>query len=235
MKDNKKRMEEQEQLLDHLIEYGGKQYIDDEVEKFEELPEMELPKDFDDRMDKMFKDAYKKEVHKERVHLGKKIAAAAVIILGAASVTAMNVKAFREPILNFIFRQNSDLKNKTKVDVEEDNTNTEDQFQFNYIPEGYECTKIQTLDSNNQIVYDFKNSRNDYIYVCLQLNQNYDTYQSMDKSSYTKIINDDISYYYVTGNNNKLLWYDHNIIFTISSSLNQNTMIKIAENIDIKQ
>ena len=117
MKDNKKKIEEQEQLLDHLIEYGGKQYIDDEIQKFDELPEMDIPKDFDDRMDKMFKDAYRKEVRKERLHLGKKVAAAAVIVIGAASVTAMNVKAFREPILNFIFRQNSNLKNKTKVDL----------------------------------------------------------------------------------------------------------------------
>lgn len=73
MKDNKKKIEEQEQLLDHLIEYGGKQYIDDEIQKFDELPEMDIPKDFDDRMDKMFKDVYRKEVRKERLHLGKKL------------------------------------------------------------------------------------------------------------------------------------------------------------------
>ena len=165
MKDNKKKIEEQEQLLDHLIEYGGKQYIDDEIEKFDELPEMDLPKDFNDRMDKMFKDAYRKEVRKERFHLGKKIAAAAVIIIGIASVTAMNVKAFREPILNFIFRQNSTLKNKTKVDVNEEDNNVEDQFQFNYIPDGYECTKIQTSDNNSQIIYDFENTHNKYLYI----------------------------------------------------------------------
>ena len=116
MKDNKKKIEEQEQLLDHLIEYGGKQYIDDEIEKFDELPEMDLPKDFNDRMDKMFKDAYRKEVRKERFHLGKKIAAAAVIVIGIASVTAMNVKAFREPILNFIFKMNNG-SDKTKVSL----------------------------------------------------------------------------------------------------------------------
>lgn len=133
MKDNKKKIEEQEQLLDHLIEYGGKQYIDDEIQKFDELPEMDIPKDFNDRMDKMFKDAYRKEVRKERFHLGKKIAAAAVIIIGIASVTAMNVKAFREPILNFIFRS-SDKDNRTKVDVTKTDNN-EDQFQFEYIPE----------------------------------------------------------------------------------------------------
>lgn len=236
MKDNKKRMEEQEQLLDHLIEYGGKQYIDDEVEKFEELPEMELPKDFDDRMDKMFKDAYKKEVHKERVHLGKKIAAAAVIILGAASVTAMNVKAFREPILNFIFRQNSDLKNKTKVDVEEDNAdnNIEDQFQFNYIPEGYECTKEQFLYENTQIVYDYQ--KNDtFMYITVQLNQKYDNYINQSESDgYEKIIVNNQSYFFLENKQNILLFFKHNAIFKITSVESQAEMIKIAENIQFK-
>ena len=51
MKDNKKKIEEQERLLDHLIEYGGRQLIDEEIQKFEDLPEMEIPKDLDDRMD----------------------------------------------------------------------------------------------------------------------------------------------------------------------------------------
>lgn len=233
MKDNKKRMEEQEQLLDHLIEYGGKQYIDDEVEKFEELPEMELPKDFNDRMDKMFKDAYKKEVHKERVHLGKKIAAAAVIILGAASVTAMNVKAFREPILNFIFRS-SDKSNRTKVDVDETNNN-EDQFEFDYIPEGYECTKENYVSDQSYISYEFSNNENDYIYIHIQLNQSFNSYQNMDKSSYSKITKNNNTYYFIEGNQNKLLWYKKNIIFNISASLDEPSMINIAENIIINR
>lgn len=231
MKDNKKRMEEQEQLLDHLIEYGGKQYIDDEVEKFEELPEMELPKDFDDRMDKMFKDAYKKEVHKERVHLGKKIAAAAVIILGAASVTAMNVKAFREPILNFIFGTNNG-SDKTKVNVT--TTENEDTFTFGYIPTGYECTKKQYLDEGSQIIYEFQKQKSSPIYIYIQPNQNYTSYQNMDKSSYTEIEHNNQSFYFIKGKNNKLLWYKSSIIYTISSTLDENSMLKIAENIQIK-
>lgn len=228
MKDNKKRMEEQEQLLDHLIEYGGKQYIDDEVEKFEELPEMELPKDFDDRMDKMFKDAYKKEVHKERVHLGKKIAAAAVIILGAASVTAMNVKAFREPILNFIFKMNGP-QNKTKVDTND--SQIQNQISFDFIPEGYECIKEQHLHNDTQITYDYKNDSDEFLYIYLQLNQDYDAYQNIDKSSYTKIEKNNHIFYYTEGTQNNLLWYQNQIIFTITSTLDDSTMIQIAENI----
>lgn len=113
---NNKTTDDQEQLLDHLIEYGGKQYIEEEVQKFEDIPELEPSKEFDDKMQAMFKKAYQKEVRKERMQLGKKIAAVFVIVLGIAMVTAMNVKAFREPVLNFIFRSTSD-KNKTKINL----------------------------------------------------------------------------------------------------------------------
>ncbi len=232
MKDNKKRMEEQEQLLDHLIEYGGKQYIDDEVEKFEELPEMELPKDFDDRMDKMFKDAYKKEVHKERVHLGKKIAAAAVIILGAASVTAMNVKAFREPILNFIFRS-SDKSNRTKVDVDETNNN-EDQFEFDYIPEGYKLSKTHYVTNKSQITYEYQNN-DSYLYIRVHLNQEYDYYiNQSNNNNYEKIVIGNQTFFFLNDTQNTLLFYKNKTIFSITSTESQSEMIKIAQNIKFK-
>ncbi|GFO83661.1 DUF4367 domain-containing protein [Anaerostipes butyraticus] len=235
MKDNKKKIEEQEQLLDHLIEYGGKQYIDDEIQKFDELPEMDIPKDFDDRMDKMFKDAYRKEVRKERLHLGKKVAAAAVIVIGAASVTAMNVKAFREPILNFIFRQNSTLKNKTKVDVNEKDNNIEDQIQFDYIPNGYECTKIQTSNNNDHIIYNYQ-KENSFLYITIQLDQKYDNYINQSESgNYSKISINDQTFYFLKDTQNTLLFYNHNAIFTITSNESQSEMIKIAQNVNFKK
>lgn len=233
MKDNKKKIEEQEQLLDHLIEYGGKQYIDDEIQKFDELPEMDIPKDFDDRMDKMFKDAYRKEVRKERLHLGKKVAAAAVIVIGAASVTAMNVKAFREPILNFIFRS-SDKDNRAKVEINETNNN-EDQFQFDYIPKGYECAKIQSSSNGKQIVYDYQKNKS-YLYITIQLNQKYDNYINQSESGdYSKISIDNQTFYFLKDTQNTLLFYKHNAIFTITSNESQSEMIKIAQNMKLKK
>lgn len=230
MKDNKKKIEEQEQLLDHLIEYGGKQYIDDEIQKFDELPEMDIPKDFDDRMDKMFKDAYRKEVRKERLHLGKKVAAAAVIIIGIASVTAMNVKAFREPILNFIFRS-SDKDNRTKINVSETNNN-ENQFQIDYIPDGYEPVKEQYLHENTQIIYEYQKN-NSYLYITVQLNQKYDNYINQS-DGYEKIITDNETFYILKDTQNTLLFYEHHAIFTITSDESKSELIKVAQNIKVK-
>lgn len=229
MKDNEKRIDEQEKLLDHIIEYGGRQYIADEVKKYEEMPELELSDEFNDRMDKMFKDAYKKEVRKERIQKGKKVAAISVVVLGIVSATAMNVRAFREPVLNFIFKMNGS-GNKANIKVKQ-NPKTEDKFSFGYIPDGYKCIKKQYSDKNKQVAYEYKNSKDCYLFIYLQLNQKYDTYQNIDKSSYTKTEKNTHSYYFIQGKQNKLLWYKNNVIFTISSILSDDEMIKIAEHI----
>lgn len=236
MKDNKKKIEEQERLLDHLIEYGGRQLIDEEVQKFEDLPEMEIPKDLDDRMDKMFEDAYRQETRKERIHLGKKIAAGAVIIIGAASVTAMNVKAFREPILNFIFNQNHSLKNKTQVGLTEsdDKNNNKDQFQFEYIPDGYKCVKEQYSEDNSQIMYDYEND-DSFLYITIQLNQKYENYVNQSQNEgYEKLITDTDTFYFLDSEQKTLLFYKNNTIFKLTSKESQSEMIKIAQHITKK-
>ncbi len=229
---NNKTTDDQEQLLDHLIEYGGKQYIEEEVQKFEDIPELEPSKEFDDKMQAMFKKAYQKEVRKERMQLGKKIAAVFVIVLGIAMVTAMNVKAFREPVLNFIFNRSSNLNDKTKVDVKDD-SKTKEKFTFGYIPDGYKFIEEKYSNNSSHIIYNYKNSLDQHIHIYLQPNQEYTTYQNMDKSSYTEIKKQNKTYYFIKGKSNKFLWYNQNIIFNISSSLNENEMLKIAENIKI--
>lgn len=228
MKDNEKKIDEQEKLLDHIIEYGGRQYIADEVKKYEEMPELELSDEFNDRMNKMFKDAYKKEVRKERIGKGKKVAAISVVVLGIISATAMNVRAFREPVLNFIFKMNGS-GNKANVEIQQ-TPKEEDKFSFGYIPDGYKYSKKQYFGEKKQIVYKYENNKK-YIYIYLQLNQKYNTYQNMDKSSYNEIEKNNHSYYFIEGKQNKLLWYKNNVIFTISSILSDDEMIKIAEHI----
>ena len=96
---DKKIIEEQDKLLDHLIEYAGRQYIDEEIKKYEELPELEPSKEFDEKMHKMFQDAYKRESRLEHIQLGKKIAVIAVAALLVVSAAAMNIKAVRDCLL----------------------------------------------------------------------------------------------------------------------------------------
>ena len=143
---DKKIIEEQDKLLDHLIEYAGRQYIDEEIKKYEELPELEPSKEFDEKMHKMFQDAYKRESRLEHIQLGKKIAVIAIAALLVVSAAAMNIKAVREPVLNFVFHRSVN-GNKTNVNSQ-DNTKDHYDVSFKYIPDGYKQEKV-TYSMNN--------------------------------------------------------------------------------------
>ena len=227
---DKKLVDEQEKLLDHLIEYGGRQYIDEEIKKYEDLPELEPSKEFDDRMNRMFKDAYKKEVRHENIRFGKKIAVIAVATVGIVSAAAMNIKAVREPVLNFVFKQNGN-NNKIKINEQQKNNLS---FTFNYIPKNYKLAQKQT--SPKQIVYEYTNKNNDSLYIKIQLNTTYDNYIDQSKQeNYSELSIADKKYYFLSGKQNTLLSYKRNNIFSIIGSLQQSELVKIASNIKIKK
>lgn len=226
-----KKIEDQDKLLDHIIEYGGKQYIDDEIEEFDQIPELELSDEFNQRMDKMFKNAYKKEVRKEHMHLARRVAAIAIVVLGIVSVTAMNVKAFREPVLNFIFKRN-ETNNKTQITIHHLD-NSKEKYKFKYIPKGYKCTKKQHSDGNTQLVYKYSNTKKDNIYIKIQYNQSYTNYSKMIKDDYSEIKVNSQNYYFIAGSKNRLLWYHQHTIFNIISTKSESELLNIAKNIKI--
>lgn len=227
---DKKLVDEQEKLLDHLIEYGGRQYIDEEIKKYKDLPELEPSKEFDDRMNRMFKDAYKKEVRHENIRLGKKIAVIAVAAVGVVSAAAMNIKAVREPVLNFVFKQNGN-NNRIKINQQQKNNLS---FAFKYIPKDYKLTQKQTFSKH--IVYEYQNSNNESLYIKIQLNKTYNNY--IDQSSqedYSELSIDEKKYYFLSGKQNTLLSYKSNNIFSVIGSLPQSELVKVSNNITIRK
>lgn len=231
-KDNK-LVDEQEKLLDHLIEYGGRQYINDEIKKYEELPELEPSKEFDDRMNRMFKDAYKQEVRRENVRFGKKIAVIAVATVGVVSAAAMNIKAVREPVLNFVFKQNG-TTNKAQLNKKKASTPT---FSFNYIPKDYKLAKKTYGGKNNQTTYEYKSKiDNDFIYIRIQSNQKYDNYLNQSSSNkYEELHYKNHTYYFLNGNSNTLMGYKNNCIISIISTKEQSELLKIFSSIKTKK
>lgn len=231
---DKKIVGEQEKLLDHIIEYGGRQYIDDEIKKCEDIPELEPSKEFDEKMNRMFKDAYKKEARKENMRFGKKIAVILLAVVGVGSAAAMNIQAVREPVLNFVFNKNSN-GDKTEINISKNST-IKTNFIFKYMPTDYKFVNKQYLYKGQQIIYKYKKtSEDDYIYIKIQLNKKYDNYTKLLNDNYSEITTNSQSYYYVSGNKNRLLWYRNKNIFNIISNLSEDEMIKIAENIKISK
>ena len=230
-KDNK-NIDEQEKLLDHLIEYGGRQYIHDEVKKYEDIPELEPSKEFDERMNRMFQEAYKNEVHHERVRFGKKIAVIAVAVIGVVSAAAMNIKAVREPVLNFVFHKSSN-KNKANINFTDNNDYN---ISFKYLPTGYKQQKASYSSDKKQTTYKFYNQKKkDSLHIDIETNQDYNAYINQSSiSKYDKITYKNHTYYYLSGDSNTLITYKNHCIISIISTENQTELLKIASSFKIK-
>lgn len=229
---DKKIIEEQDKLLDHLIEYGGHQYIDEEIKKYEELPELEPSKEFDERMNRMFQDAYKEEARHEHIRFGKKIAVIAIAAVGVISAAAMNIKAVRQPVLNFVFHKGN-IKNKTNINSK--NKSNYD-INFKYIPNGYVQQKASYSVDSNQMTYNFYNTKSDNgIYIEIQIDQDYDTYVKQSSlSDYDKISYKNHSYYYSSTENNTLITYKNHCIISIMSKESKTQLLKMAASFTIK-
>lgn len=232
-KDNK-NVNEQEKLLDHLIEYGGRQYIKDEIKKYEDIPELEPSKEFDEKMNRMFKDAYKQEVRHENLRLGKKIAVIAIAAVGVVSAAAMNIKAVREPVLNFVFNMNS-RKNKTELVSQNKNTSSVD-INFSYIPSGYKYTKKQFLYESQQLIYTYEKENSPIIFIKIQLDENYKNFiNQYSNKKYEELIYKNKKFYYLSGDQQTLFSYKNNSIISVISSCSKDELLKIAVNISIKK
>lgn len=231
---DKKIIEEQDKLLDHLIEYGGRQYIDEEIKKYEELPELEPSKEFDERMHRMFEDAYKQEERRERIRFEKKIAVIAVAAVCVISAAAMNIKAVREPVLNFVFHRNN-TENNTNINSK---NKTNYNISFKYIPSGYKQQKTSYSAKNDQTVYKYYNKSLDkHLYIDIQIDQSYDTYvKQSSMSDYDKVTYENHSYYYLSSNeNNTLITYKNHCIISIISTEDQTQLLKTAAALKIKR
>lgn len=229
---DKKIIEEQDKLLDHLIEYGGHQYIDEEIKKYEELPELEPSKEFDERMNRMFQDAYKEEARHEHIRFGKKIAVIAIAAVGVISAAAMNIKAVRQPVLNFVFHKGN-IKNKTNINSK--NKSNYD-INFKYIPNGYAQQKISYSTDNNQITYNFYNKKlNRDLFINIQIDQDYDSYVNQSSlSDYDKLTYQNHIYYFLSGDKNTLITYKNHCIISIISSESKTQLLKIGASSKLK-
>ena len=231
---DKKTIEEQDKLLDHLIEYGGRQYIDEEIKKSEELPELEPSKEFDEKMHRMFQDAYKREARLERFQLGKKVAAIAVAVILVVSAAAMNIKAVREPVLNFVFHRSVN-GNKTNINSKD---NAKDQYDvsFKYMPDGYKQQKVTYSMNDDQISYQFySNKLKKDLFINIQIDQDYDSYVNQSSlSKYDKITYANHTYYFLSGDTNTLITYKNHSIISIMSSENKDQLLKIAKSLKFK-
>lgn len=146
--------------------------------------------------------------------------------IGVISAAAMNIKAVREPVLNFVFHKSIN-GNKTNINSK---TKANYNISFDYIPNGYTEEKVTYSMNKNQATYKFYNkNNNNKMYIDVQMDQQYDAYINQSSlSKYDKITYKNRTYYFLSGDDNTLITYKNHCIISIISPENQKQLLKIA-------
>lgn len=223
------KKDKNEELFDHIIKYGASSWADDISP--DDIPEEDLSDQLNQKMDNMFSSARKRANRKRRFITARRIAAVFVVLLTMASITVMSVDAFREPVINFIFKT-TNRKDESELKITEAPSNTQEvDFLFNYIPDGYVFEKKVVDQSNTNLSYQYKNNE-DSILIDIIFDPSINVYKYVKDQNYKTIKTTDTKYLYIEGEYNQLVWTKGKAIFTIFSSLDDEKMIKIGENIE---
>ena len=219
----KKNNDFEDKILDNLLADA----MDDLYPDFQDLStedEIEPSKEFQDSMEKMFREEKNRLRGKLFRHRIPRIAAVFALFLVLAFITINTTSAWKEPLYNFFFRPAND-ENKTKVEIATDEEMDMDKYLPDYVPEGFELVDNNYNHETNQRTYRYE-SDDAYFSIMITLNEE-DLY--VDLSSFNNFSYKNTTYY--TNDNNTLIWNYDGYYFLINSTLNQSENLKIADSI----
>lgn len=218
----KKNNDFEDKILDDLLADA----LDDLYPDFQDLStedEIEPSKEFQDSMEKMFREEKNRLRGKLFRHRIPRIAAVFALFLVLAFITINTTSAWKEPLYNFFFR-NSEDGETSKVDINEED-NITNQHLPAYIPNGFKLVKNYYTETTNH--YNYRFEKKDLYFLITVIPNKEDLY--IDLSSLEKTIYNSRTYY--TNYKNKILWNYNNYYFTIVSNVSQREMLKIADSI----
>lgn len=195
------KKDKNEELFDHIIEYGTSSWTD-EISP-DNIPEEELSDQLNQKIDNMFSSARKRANRKRRFITAQRIAAVFVMLLTM----------------------------KTELKITEAPSNTQEvDFVFNYMPDGYVLEKKVVDQSTTNLSYQYKNG-DDSILIDIIIDPSINVYKYIEDQNYKTIKTTDTKYFYIESEYNQLVWSRGKVIYTIFSTLDNEKMIKIGENI----
>ena len=219
----KKNNDFEDKILDDLLADA----MDDLYPDFQDLStedEIEPSKEFQDSMEKMFREEKNRLRGKLFRHRIPRIAAVFALFLVLAFITINTTSAWKEPLYNFFFR-NSEDKDKTKVEIAEAEEVDMDQYLPEYVPEGFELVENIYIEEIHQYSFRYE-TKTRYFSIIIILNEE-DLY--VDLLSFDNISYNNRTYY--TNNKNTIIWNYDEHYFLLNSTLDESEMLKIADSI----
>lgn len=209
------------------------------LKEVESEPNPDLPLDEDvefseahkKRMKKLFDAERKKLRRKGYIKTFKYMAACLGLLIVVSSVTVMSVSALRIRVLNFIFNTEQTNTEITSSEETEDHVYDDEELSIEYLPDGF---VLQTQKTTDQITYLCFGNGVDTIDFLIYPTDGTTSVDTENAISEKMVINGYDCLYSEIEHEKMLTVFNSYSTIVISSTINKNEIIKIAQNLKIK-
>jgi len=218
-----------DKILDDIIDEAASIAAENLGKNIPEPEAAVFSKEHENAMQKIFRKERKKLFFKKVLKYSRRAAVflSAVIIMSCIAV--FSVEAWRVKVMNFVIeisQTHSEInfgENSSKGD-----SYTSDEITIGYIPEGFKLEKRDV--KNNMVSLIFKGE--EYYFVFSMNDITCSIGIDTENASLKKItINGQEAFYSLNKNVNILVWHDDEFSYTLSGTLEEKEMVKIAESI----
>ena len=215
-------------------------YLDRLMLEIEQEDDIVFSEEFETNMQRLIEKS-KKPYYKFISTTARKVASILIIIFISLAITTMSVEALREPIFKFFIET---YEKFTKVTFQPENENEEisipttieQAMEPSYLPDGFEETDREKTDIGNMIRIEFTNESGDILLFSQmtmdELNLTIDT-EGVDTKDMS--VNENSGIFYSNNGWNTLIWNDKQYAYSIFSLEDKETILKIAESIEVKK
>jgi hypothetical protein len=218
-----------DKIFDDLVDEAASIVTERLGRNIPEPETIEFSKEHENAMRKIFRKERNKLLYKHISKYSKRVAVFFLVVIVASSIMVYSVEAWRIKVMNFVIEVS---QTHSEINFREDSTKgdsyTSDEITLGYMPEG---SKLEKSDvRKNYISLVFKGEENYFIFSMNSIDSSMGI--DTENASVKKItIKGQEAFYSSNANVNILVWYNEEFSYTLSGTINEKEMIKIAENI----
>jgi hypothetical protein len=219
-----------DRLLDSIITEAAPIAAENIGKDFSEPETVKFSSEHETAMRKIFRKERNKLLIKKILRHSKRVAVFLLAVIIVLSITVFSVEAWRIKALNFIIEMN---KSHSQINFggnnAKGNSYAVNGINLGYIPEGF---MLEKKDANNNMAsLVFKGEKYYFIFSMSDIANTLaiDTESASIKKTN---INGQDALFSSNNNVNILVWHDEELSFSLSGTIEENEMVRIAENID---
>lgn len=217
-----------DKILDDIIDEAASIAADNLGRNMPEPEAVEFSKEHEDAMREIFRRERKKIFFKKVSKYSKRVAVFLLAVMVMSGVAVFSVEAWRIKVINFVIEMSqthSEIgfgENSTKGD-----SYTSAEITLGYIPKGF---KLEQKDVKNDMVsLVFKGEEYYFVFSMSGITSSISI--DTENASVKKItINGQEALYSSNNNVHILVWHDEKFSYTLSGTLEEKEMVRIAEN-----